>query len=87
MAAKKSLMDTLQPFDKAAAVAEPPAREEGNTQKPPSRRGKRAITGYTTQEAWAQFKILGVEQNKDGQALFDEMLNDLFIKYAKPPIA
>ena len=91
MAAKKSLMDTMHSFDKAAPVATlEPIREAEATKppsRPPSRRGKRAITGYFSQPAFTQFKILAAERNKDGQALVEEALNDLFQKYGKPPIA
>ena len=91
MAAKRSLMDTMQSFDKTASVATlEPIREEQATKppsRPPSRRGKRAITGYFSQPAFTQFKILAAERNKDGQALVEEALNDLFQKYGKPPIA
>jgi hypothetical protein len=91
MAAKKSLMDTMQAFDKAAPVATlEPIREAEAAKphsRPPSRCGKRAITGYFSQPAFTQFKILAAERNKDGQALVEEALNDLFQKYGKPPIA
>jgi hypothetical protein len=91
MAAKKSLMDTMQAFDKATPVATLEPIREAEAPKPPSRppsrRGKRAITGYFSQPAFTQFKILVAERNKDGQALVEEALNDLFQKYGKPPIA
>ena len=92
MASKKSLMDTMQAFDKSAAVAtlERPVHEAEPvdiTGRPPSRQGKRAITGYFSQPAFTQFKILAAERNKDGQALVEEAINDLFQKYGKPTIA
>lgn len=92
MVAKRSLMDTMQAFDKATPVAtlDHPIGEEPTTKppsRPPSRRGKRAITGYFSQPAFTQFKILAAERNKDGQALVEEALNDLFQKYGKPTIA
>lgn len=87
MAAKKSLMDTMQAFDTAPSTTmERPADTEKTT-RPPSRRTKRAITGYFSQGAFTQFKILAAERNKDGQALLEEALNDLFQKYSKPTIA
>lgn len=89
MAAKKSLMDTMQAFDTApsATMERPPEAASERTTRPPSRRTKRAITGYFSQGAFTQFKILAAERNKDGQALLEEALNDLFQKYGKPTIA
>ncbi len=92
MSAKKSLMDSMQDFDKGAPVAtiEPPraaSAEKGGAGKPPSRHGKRAITGYVPSAAFQQFQILRAERGKDVQELVEEALNDLFQKYGKPPIA
>lgn len=88
MAAKKSLLDTMQAFDNApvATLDRQPVASETST-RPPSRRTKRAITGYFSQQAFTQFKILAAERNKDGQALLEEAINDLFQKHGKPPIA
>jgi hypothetical protein len=91
MAAKKSLMESMQSFDKAPAVAtmEPPAEraQPERSSRPPSRRDKRAITGYVSPKAFQQFQILRAERGKDVQDLVEEALNDLFQKYGKPPIA
>lgn len=94
MAAKKSLMDTMQTFDKAAPAVETMERpaEQGRgperaATRPPSRRDKRAITGYVSPAAFQQFQILRAERGKDVQELVEEALNDLFQKYGKPPIA
>ncbi len=91
MASRKSLMDSMQAFEKTAAVVTlAPVNGAAQTDKsnrPPSRRNKRAITGYFSQPAFTQFKILAAERNKDGQALVEEAINDLFQKYGKPTIA
>lgn len=96
MAAKKSLMDNLKSFDTSAPVAtlEPqipvptpaPTRQQAAS-RPPSRRDKRAITGYVSPKAFQQFQILRAERGLDVQQLVEEALNDLFQKYGKPPIA
>jgi len=91
MASRKSLMDSMQAFEKTAPVVtlEPVngAAQTNKSNRPPSRRNKRAITGYFSQPAFTQFKILAAERNKDGQALVEEAINDLFQKYGKPTIA
>jgi hypothetical protein len=90
MAAKKSLMDNLKSFDTSATVATlepPPQVGHGGASRPPSRRDKRAITGYVTPKAFQQFQILRAERGRDVQELVEEALNDLFQKYGKPPIA
>lgn len=92
MAAKKSLMESMQPFDNKASSSatmepQPPQEIAPASQPAPSRRGKRAITGYVAPDAFKQFKILQAERDKDGQQLIEEALNDLFKKYGKPAIA
>lgn len=93
MAAKKSLMDTMQSFDKSASSAtmEPPAAEQPAADSPakgaPSRKGKRAVTGYVSQSAFTQLQILRAERGMDVQELVTEALNDIFKKYGKPAIA
>lgn len=87
MPAKRSLMDTLQTFEKTVpAPTLEPVKPGGASSRPPSRHGKRAVTGYFSQTAFTQFKILAAELNKDGQALVEEAISDLFQKYSKPPI-
>jgi len=90
MAAKKSLMDNLKSFDTSdsvAALESPPPAAHPTTSRPPSRRDKRAITGYVSPKAFQQFQILRAERGRDVQQLVEEALNDLFQKYGKPPIA
>lgn len=91
MAVKKSLMDTMKSFDTTAPAAPPeppvPAAAAQPTSRPPSRREKRAITGYVSAKAFQQFQILRAEHGRDVQQLVEEALNDLFRKYGKPPIA
>ncbi len=94
MAAKKSLMDNMKSFDTSAPaapmgppVAAPVPVQQHVANRPPSRRHKRAITGYVSAKAFQQFQILRAEQGRDVQQLVEEALNDLFHKYGKPPIA
>lgn len=54
---------------------------------PPSREGKKPVTGFFSPEISRQIKKLGLDQDKSMQNLLQEALNDLFRKYDLPPIA
>lgn len=54
---------------------------------PPSRRGKKAITGHFDPAVCKQLKQLALEEDKSSQALITEALNLLFEAYGKKPIA
>jgi hypothetical protein len=54
---------------------------------PPSRRGKKALTGYFEPEVMKQLKVMAAAEETTIQALLTEALNDLFKKYGKPHIA
>jgi hypothetical protein len=63
-------------------------REEATrSQLPPSRRGKKALTGYFEPEVMKQLKVMAAAEETTIQALLTEALNDLFKKYGKPHIA
>ena len=57
------------------------------SQLPPSRRGKKALTGYFEPEVMKQLKVMAAAEETTIQALLTEALNDLFKKYGKPHIA
>ena len=54
---------------------------------PPSRIGKRAITGFFDPAAAKQFKRLALEKDMTVQLLLTEAINDVFVKYKQSPIA
>jgi len=54
---------------------------------PPSRRGKKVISGHFEPLAAQQLKFLAVEQGRSIQSLLEESINDLFRKYEKSSIA
>jgi hypothetical protein len=54
---------------------------------PPSRQGKKAITGYFDPAVSRQLKQIMLDQDSTMQALLAEALNDLFQKHGKKPIA
>ena len=83
--------DTTEPV-KADPSPEITANQEmegqgGSSSLPPSRRGKRALTGYFDPEVIKQLKLLSVTEDKTMQALMTEAINELFKKYGKPHIA
>jgi hypothetical protein len=64
-----------------------PSSEESASKQPPSRKGKKALTGYFDPEVLKQLKLMAVAEDKTVQALMTEALNELFKKYGKPHIA
>ncbi|MEJ1297686.1 MAG: hypothetical protein RPU64_14800 [Candidatus Sedimenticola sp. (ex Thyasira tokunagai)] len=63
------------------------AGEGGKNTLPPSRRGKKALTGYFDPEVLKQLKVLAVAEDKTMQTLMSEGINELFKKYGRPHIA
>lgn len=57
------------------------------SQLPPSRKGKKIISGYFDPAVARQLKQLALDNDTTVQALLTEGLNDLFVKYNKQPLA
>ncbi len=55
--------------------------------QPPSRQGKKAITGHFDPAVSRQLKQIALDNDTTVQALLGEALNDLFVKYKQNPIA
>lgn len=53
----------------------------------PSRRGKKAITGYYDPAVRQQLAVLAAEEDRSQNDLLAEALNILFERYKKSPIA
>lgn len=102
MSKKGNLTTALSQFDKRPSTLEKalptdpkPAtprnasttEEHGRGKQPPSRRGKKALTGYFHPEVLKQLKVMAASGDTTVQALLTEALNDLFKKYGKPHIA
>ncbi len=102
MTKKGNLADALSDFDRRGAETEKPVKantapktkkieapegEGAKTVQPPSRRGKRAFTGYFAPEVLKQLKILAAAEDKTMQSLMTEAINELFKKYGRPHIA
>jgi hypothetical protein len=71
----------------AAPRAEAAPVGQGRAALPPSRQGKKALTGYFDPEVLRQLKVMAAADDTTIQALMSEALNDLFKKYGKPHIA
>ncbi len=71
----------------AAPHAEAAPVGQGRAALPPSRQGKKALTGYFDPEVLRQLKVMAAADDTTIQALMSEALNDLFKKYGKPHIA
>jgi hypothetical protein len=54
---------------------------------PPSRTGKRIVSGHFDPVVARQLKQIALDYDTTVQALLAEALNDLFTKYGKAPIA
>lgn len=61
--------------------------KESASGTPPSRQGKKAITGFFDPAVSRQLKQLALNEDKTIQLLITESLNDLFTKYNQKPIA
>lgn len=93
MTKRTNLADALQ---KAAGksppspLEQPESSTQGDTSPqpvPPSRQGKKAITGHFDPAVSRQLKQIAVENDSTVQALLAEALNGLFEKYGRSPIA
>lgn len=54
---------------------------------PPSRQGKKAITGHFDPAVSRQLKQIALDHGTTVQALLTEAMNELFVKYKRNPIA
>ena len=77
------------PIKKAALPTKPKTVlvKEYSSNTPPSRKGKKAVTGFFDPIVSRQLKQLALDEDKTIQSLLSESLNDLFIKYNHKPIA
>ena len=71
--------------DKGGAVVE--TRPKSTTTVPPSRQGKKMISGHFNKDVHRQLKMLALEKDTSIQSLLSEALNALFERNNKPPIA
>ena len=60
---------------------------EPTAKVPPSRQGKKMISGHFNKDVHRQLKMLAIERDTSIQNLLSEALNALFERNNKPPIA
>jgi len=65
----------------------PPPDLESSGYTAPSRRGKKAITGYYDPAVRQQLAVLAAEEDRSQNDLLAEALNMLFERHRKSPIA
>jgi hypothetical protein len=91
MVKKASLASALQEAsgkpNTVVETSKPSEAQAINNPLPPSRQGKKAITGYFDAAVSRQLKQLALDRDTTIQALLSEGLNELFIKYGRNPIA
>lgn len=91
---KGNLAAALTGFDRQASDSMPDPEDTKSvpadslpTALPPSRQGKKALTGYFNPEVIKQLKVLAATEDTTMQSLMNEAINELFKKYGKPHIA
>ena len=94
---KSTLSQALDSLDQRPSVpketAEPmpapitSATSQPKTPLPPSRQGKKALTGYFDPAVLKQIQMMAAAEETTIQALMTEAMNDLFKKHGKPHIA
>jgi hypothetical protein len=72
---------------KTVSEAKTTTVKEETSNVPPSRQGKKAVTGFFDPTVSRQLKRLALDEDKTIQLLLTEALNDLFVKYNQKPIA
>jgi len=94
MPAKTQLKELLDGYGQETEAEESPISPETpvEAQKtddkvPPSRRGKRHISGYFEPEVLRQVKIICAEEEKTVNQVMADALNSLFVNKGKAPIA
>lgn len=71
--------------DAGGSTVETPPKP--TTAVPPSRQGKKMISGHFDKDVHRQLKMLAIEKDTSIQNLLSEALNALFERNNKPPIA
>ena len=94
MPAKTKLTELLDGYGQETEAEESPTSPETPVKEqkvddkvPPSRRGKRHISGYFEPEVLKQVKNICAEEEKTVNQVLADALNSLFVNKGKPPIA
>ena len=76
-----------KPLPMPAAGDTPTPASSPQSELPPSRQGKKVISGYFDPTVTRQLKQIALDNDTTVQALLTEALNELFLKYNKQPLA
>ena len=94
MPAKTQLKELLDGYGQETETEEttvppetPVEEQKADDKVPPSRRGKRHISGYFEPEVLRQVKIICAEEEKTVNQVLADALNSHFVNKGKPPIA
>ena len=94
MPAKTKLTELLDGYGQETETEESPVlpktttdEKKDNDKVPPSRQGKRHISGYFEPEVLKQVKIICAEEEKTVNQVLADALNSLFVNKGKAPIA
>jgi hypothetical protein len=82
----KDSLPVPDPFP-VESVPLPSQSKAPNKHDRPSRKSTKMIGAHFPREVSQALNILSAEQDTSNQALIAEALNDLFIKYGRPPVA
>jgi antitoxin-like ribbon-helix-helix protein len=83
-ASETSKSNPRQPLPRQSADG---ATESARTNVSATRTGKKVIAGHFDPGVSKALRSLALDRDTSVQALLQEALNDLFLKYSKPPIA
>ncbi len=86
-AAMQEASGKTKPEVKLASSMDAPQPSNATSGVPPSRQGKKAITGHFDPAVSRQLRQLALDNNTTVQAMLAEALNELFIKHHRNPIA
>ncbi|UFP97293.1 hypothetical protein ISF26_24520 (plasmid) [Gloeobacter morelensis MG652769] len=78
---------SIEPAPSPAANRPAESSPTASAPVPPSRVGKKAITGHFDPAVSRQLKQLALDRQTSVQALMAEALNDLFEKHGRSPLA
>jgi hypothetical protein len=84
---RRPMMTTAHEENGEQPAMNAPGVRAAQDERRPVRRGKRALTFWVQPEPHKQFKMLAVREDRPGQDLLEEALDDLFAKYGMHRIA
>ena len=88
---KRSLAELMQENNdkeiQESQSSTPSVPQQDNEKLPPSRRGKRRLTGWFDPDVHKQIRLIAAEEDKSYEQVFADALNEYFRARGIPPIA